>query len=352
MIFLKLENVKPGMFLGRSIYSQNQILLAEETQLTNKYISRLQELGVSGAYIANHISKDLEIYDVVANETRQKAIHLAKKTLTRIKKPEDITPAMKKAISRVVNNIIEDLLKNRDLTFNLYNIKTFDDYIFQHSVNVCLFSLVMGLARGYNEKKLLQLGIGAFMHDLGKLQVPETILNKPGRLTEEEFTFIQEHPTLGYEILKKSDEIDFVSSNILYQHHEKLNGCGYPKGVQGKSIHEYARIVAIADIYDAITSHRVYNKPMPNHEAIELLIAYASQELDEELVHLFLQHIPAFPLGTCVHLNNQSRGVVIEQNKGLPLRPLLMILEEKGREVKPYELDLTEEISLVIERTD
>lgn len=210
---------------------------------------------------------------------------------------------------------------------------------------------MMGIDRSYSEKRLLQLGVGAFLHDLGKLQIPLSILDKPSHLTKEEFNKVKEHPTLGYQILRESAMIDYVSANILYQHHEKLDGTGYPNHLTGHYIHEYARIVAIADIFDAITSKRVYSNAMPNHEAIELLLSYTSLQLDKDLVNLFLSHIPAFPLGTFVQLNNHMRGVVIAQNKGLPLRPILMMIEEEGQEVKPYELNLLQEFSLAIVKT-
>lgn len=351
MLFLKLENIKPGMILGQSIYQNNQVLLAKNMILTPYYISRFQELGISGVYIVNQMIADLEIRDVLSRETKQAAFYLIQKTLTQVKQPEDLTSSLRRSIQQVIITIIQELLSGDDLTINLYNIKTFSDYIFAHSVNVCLFSLITGIARGYNEKKLYQLGIGAFLHDLGKIHISPLILDKPDRLTQEEFTEIKRHPIHGYTILRDSEAFDFTSANILYQHHEKMDGSGYPRNCTRDHIHEYARIVAISDIYDAVTSSRVYSPAMPNHEAIELIMAYASQQLDKDLVQLFLCHIPAFPLGSYVHLNNQSRGVVIGQNEGLPLRPLLLILEEKGQEVRPYALDLTRELSLIIEKT-
>lgn len=348
MIYLQLENIKPGMILGQSIYQNNRVLLTKHSTLTSHYISRLKELGVSGVYIVNEWTKDLEIHDVVSRKTKEAAFNLVKKTLTTVKQPGDLTSSLSKSIRRVIYQMIQELLEADDLTINLYNIKTFSDYIFDHSVNVCLFSLITGIARGYHEKKLYQLGVGAFLHDLGKLQISPKILDKPERLTQKEFELIKKHPLVGYQILRESTAFDFTAANILYQHHEKLDGSGYPRNCPALHIHEYARIVAIADIYDAVTSNRVYSQAMPNHEAIEVIMAYASRELDKELVQVFLRHIPAFPLGSLVQLNNQSRGVVISQNEGLPLRPLLLIIEEGGQEVRPYELDLTWELSLVI----
>lgn len=351
MIYLKIENVKPGMLLGQSIYSNNQVLLTEKTMLTASYISRLKRLGISGIYIANHIDEDLQIYDIISRKTRREIASLAEKTLTQVKQPQDFTSSLSASIRNVIDTVIQELMSSNDLTINLYTIKTFSDYLFNHSVNVCLYSIIIGIARGYGEKKLMQLGVGAFLHDLGKLQIPTEILDKPSKLTAEEFKEIQLHPKLGYDILKKSGEIDYTSASVIYQHHEKLNGSGYPKQLDRDRIHEFSRIVAIADIYDAITSNRVYNKAMPNHEAIQLILSYASQELDEELVSLFLTYVPAFPLGTYAHLNNQLKGVVIGQNKEAPLRPLLLIDKEGEREVKPFELDLSKELALTIIKT-
>lgn len=348
MIFLNINNVKPGMLLGKPIYKGNQPLLTEKSILTDKYIHRLKTLGINGIYINNHVVDDIEINDVISQETKLKAYELAKKTLTHVEEPKDFTPALGKSIRKTINSMIEEILNCKELLLNLYNIRTFNDYIFDHSVNVCLYSLLTGVAIGYHQKKLEQLGMGAFLHDLGKMQIPLEILDKPGKLTDEEFKVIKEHPSFGYKILTKSNEIEYASAHIAYQHHEKLNGNGYPRGLNGSTIHEYSKIAAIADIYDAITSNRVYRKSLNNYEAIEIIMSYASSELDASLVKVFLRHVPVYPVGTLVQLNNKSRAVVIGQNRDLPLRPIIRVFEEEEREVKPYEINLAKVLELAI----
>lgn len=348
MIFLSLDNVKPGMILGKPIYIGSQPLLTENTILKANYLKRLFQIGVRGIYITNHLVDDIKINDLISQETKSLAVELAQKTLSFVDEPQAFTKALGQGIRKTVKKMIEEMLTNGELVLNLYNIKTFNGYIFEHSVNVCLYSLLTGIAMGYGMKKLEQLGIGAFLHDLGKMQIPLKILDKPGKLTEEEFNTIKEHSTHGYKILKKSQELDFVSAHIAYQHHEKLDGSGYPRGLQADHIHEFAKITAIADIFDAITSNRVYKKAMPNREAVEIITAYASKELDPDIVKTFLSHVPIYPVGTLVYLNNRCKGVVSGLNRDLPLRPLIRILEEGGEEVEPYEINLAKVLELAI----
>ena len=191
-----------------------------------------------------------------------------------------------------VCKMIDELMDVSDTMVNLQDLKSNDQYTFSHSVNVCVLSLITGISMKYGEEKLRELGIGAMLHDVGKTRIPSEILNKPGSLTAEEFDIIKKHTSYGYELLKKSKELSTYASYIALTHHERYDGEGYPLGLRGEELHEFARIVSIADVYDAITSDRVYKKRSNINEAVEYFV---------ELINEGFVEIPIFdPIGKLI----------------------------------------------------
>jgi HD-GYP domain-containing protein (c-di-GMP phosphodiesterase class II) len=218
-----------------------------------------------------------------------------------------------------------------------------DDYTFAHSVNVCVLSIISGIGLGYSISRLKELGVGAILHDIGKLKVPQELLKKPSQLTVEEFEEIKKHTIYGYEILKNNKKVSMVSAFIAFGHHERYDGSGYPLQLKGESIHHCARIVAVADVYDALTSDRVYRKKIKPHEAIEYILSLSAHHFDEEIVQSFIRFVAIYPVGTGVILNTKERGVVISENKDMPTKPVIRVVySEKGKKVsKYYEIDLS-----------
>jgi HD-GYP domain-containing protein (c-di-GMP phosphodiesterase class II) len=216
------------------------------------------------------------------------------------------------------------------------------------SLNVTTLSLIIGKRLGYKEDRLERLGLGAFLHDIGKVKVPNSILNKPGELTDSEFEEVKKHTIYGYEILKPQDSVPETSARIAYQHHERCDGSGYPKGITRRFIDEGSRIVAIADVFDSMINDRVYRPGIKVNEVIEYLYSTVTQnKLDREIVKMFLEIITPYPIGTKVKLSIGCEAVVVKINKDAKLRPVVKILNINSLN-EAIEVDLKKNLSIDI----
>lgn len=244
-----------------------------------------------------------------------------------------------------VTNILDNILENSGAAVNLINIKMFDDYTYTHSVNVATISLLIASKLGIDKKNLTELGIGALFHDIGKIRVPHKILNKNEKLSEEEFKIMKKHPEYVNEILKEQKGFSETGKVIAMQHHEKFDGTGYPYGVAGKEINYFARIVAIADVYDALTTDRVYRKAMLPYEAIRMILSWSGTQFDPELVGRLLNIISLYPPGSYVQLNTGEIGVVKRSEYGNFLKPEILIIRDKSGKIfkTPKEVKLVED---------
>jgi HD-GYP domain-containing protein (c-di-GMP phosphodiesterase class II) len=202
----------------------------------------------------------------------------------------------------------------------------------------------MGLTRD----QMIDLGVGAMLHDIGKTQIPMEILMKPGKLTDEEYALMKEHSLQGYQMLKDIPDIPLLSAHCALQHHERLDGSGYPRGLKGDEIHLYGKIVGIADVYDALTTNRVYRKAFLPHEALEYLFTSTGQ-FDSNLIAVFRDHVAIYPIGLIVTLSNGVKAVVVDINTKYPQRPIVRVLKNAdGQEIIPYEIDLSQDFSITV----
>jgi len=231
---------------------------------------------------------------------------------------------------------------------NLSDIRSFDEYTFCHSVNVAVISITIGMTLYYPRSKLLDLGLGVLLHDIGKTQISKDILNKPGKLTEEEFSLIKKHTWYGFDMLRSDPEIKITSSHVALQHHERIDGSGYPRQLKGRMIHEYARISAIADVFDALIHDRCYRPKLPVHEVYKYFVEQTYSQFDNYFLDHFIQKIALYPQGTKVLLNDGRSGFVIKQNN-IPTCPVIRLFWHYGKDLpKPVEVNLINEISLSI----
>lgn len=229
----------------------------------------------------------------------------------------------------VVSDMVDSIVANPDAMQWLTNLRNRDEYTAIHSMNVCIFALTFGRYLGFNEDELNELGIGALLHDIGKMCVPLEILNKEGKLTEEEIDIMRSHAEKGHEkLLQSKDELPESALLVAWSHHERKNGNGYPRQLSGESIHLFARIVSIVDVYDAITSDRVYHHGMNTMDALKHVFESRLEQFDTELVEEFIKCIGIYPIGSIVELNSQEVGIVISVAQGRRLTPIVMLVRD------------------------
>lgn len=234
----------------------------------------------------------------------------------------------------VSHTLIEEVLQAPDAIMNLMDIKSFDDYTFTHNVNVATISLLIGLTMGLSREDMEDLGTGGMLHDVGKLKVPLSILNKDGKLTDQEFAEMKSHPTYGYDILVKSKGISERARMIALQHHEKFQGGGYPKKLKGTEISLFARICAVADVYDALTTDRPYRVAMSPYEAMKILTAGMDNHFDPKVLGAFIRKFSLYPTGSLITLNDGSIALVLRNNPSSVIRPVLKIIfDSSGRRI-------------------
>jgi HD-GYP domain-containing protein (c-di-GMP phosphodiesterase class II) len=346
MRLISLSMLKPEMILAKSIYYRDNLVLREGTGNLERYVNSLLRLGIDYIYIDDNKSRGIEIPDAISEETRLMCKQVLRQTI------EDFatkTVIDIREVSSAVSSIIDGILENPDVQVSLNDIGATDEYTFSHSVSTTVYSLIIGNKLGYSRSMLEKLGTGAILHDMGKILLDNKIINKVGKLTEEEFEYIKTHTTRGYEALKKCVNLTELSRIISLYHHERMDGKGYPTGTPAAELHEFARIVAIADVYDALVSDRCYRRKWSSNQAVNYLVEHSETQFDLKLVSVLIKQIAIYPNGSMVRLSNQVVGIVREQNKNFPLRPFVRVIsDENGDEISPYEVDLMKVLSVTI----
>jgi len=244
--------------------------------------------------------------------------------------------------------IITDLLRaDSNMLLSLVHIFSYlgkqEDFLYAHSVNASILSTNLGLAHGYGRTELINLCMSALVHDIGYLKVPQDIINKPAKLTREEFDLVKKHTVYGVELLSKIGGIPECATEVVHQHHEKVDGSGYPTGKRRDEISNFAKIVAIAEVYEAITHPRPYRKEkIIPYQAVKTIVQKEKNSFEPEMVKVFLNSISPYPPGSFVLLNNGVIGRIFSVNKTHPLRPVVEIFfDSDGRPPeKPTRIDL------------
>lgn len=359
MRLVPIECVREGSFLAKTIFDENErVLLREGVILTENLINRIKLIPLYSIYINDEYS-DTVIDDIIKPELRQKCISTLKDTFKSIEKYSSQNTGNKSkvmgsflCINDLAQEIMDEILNSKNLMINLVDIKNSDNYTYQHSVNVAVLSLVLGTQLSLRRSELLDLCTGALIHDIGKVFIPKEILNKPSTLTTAEFSLIAEHTLKGYNYLKDSSDISSVPRIIVLQHHEKVNGRGYPENRESDKINKLAKITAICDVYDALTSDRPYRRAMLPSDALEYIMAHGGTHFDYDMVKAFSKIIVPYPQGTIVKLSNDDIGIVQETYVNFPLRPQVKILRSKNPTMINQCINLTESLSIVIKNIE
>ena len=346
MIDLPLKRLKPGMVTAQSIYnSSGANYLTRGTELTKQYIDRLRNLGVSNLHVVSTVvdEKLLPPEEILSEKTRALAVKRVYDVFQQIEQSGtfDLEP-LSKAAAAMVNDIME----RRGNLVQLTDIRVHDMYTFAHSVNVAMLSGLIGVLAGLTEKQLTELTLGALLHDLGKIAVPQEVLNKPGRLTKNEFDIIKHHPMAGFDkIMRMHLEDGAKLAVVALQHHEHMDGTGYPDGLAGEKIHLYGRISAIADVYDALTSTRPYKKAYSPAIAYNIMANCSAGQFDERLLKFFFANVAIYPVGAVLK-TTAGYGIVKEVQFGHTDRPrVIMFADASGQNLAhPYEEDLSMQV--------
>ncbi|HVA56014.1 MAG TPA: HD-GYP domain-containing protein [Gammaproteobacteria bacterium] len=231
--------------------------------------------------------------------------------------------------------LIDVAMANPAAALWLTNLETKHDYTVFHCLNVCILSIVFGLHLGLSNDSIADLALGALLHDVGKMRTPVSILDKPGLLTEDEFDIMKKHPVDGFNILRKDKNIPEKCLEIVQLHHERISGQGYPFGLKNDEIPVHVRIVAITDVYDDITSNRVYHEGVPPHTCLNMMFHWAPRDFGEDLMQEFIRCIGIYPIGSLVELNSNALGIVMSANPASRLRPIVMLIRDAAG--KPYD---------------
>ncbi|MEH7107849.1 HD-GYP domain-containing protein [Bacillus sp. JJ1764] len=360
MRLVSIGNCHPGMVVGKPIYTERgNVLIAAGVTLTNRIIHRLQQRNVSVLYIHDGLTDDLEIEDGIPIELRAEANIRIKETFDELVKGNSRDGKKIKHFNvdrllNVLDSLLNEVQRTKKVSKLLSDVYIHDDYTFAHCTNVTIYTFAMAMELKLTRGEMKAIGMGAMLHDIGKLHVPREILNKKGRLTAEEFDLIKKHTDFGWEILRNEPSIFTSSAICAYQHHEKLDGTGYPKGLKGEEISRFARHLAVADVFDALTSNRSYRKAMLPHEAMEILYAGTHSQFDPFYLKAFQKAVATYPVGVTVTLSTGETAVVSEYKFNVPDRPTVRVIKDPYGNIldQPYEIALSDQLNITITGCD
>jgi HD-GYP domain-containing protein (c-di-GMP phosphodiesterase class II) len=243
----------------------------------------------------------------------------------------------------LVEEISQSITRNPEAFLNLARLKTKDDYTYMHSVAVCALMIALGKQLGLTGQDLKDAGLSGLLHDVGKMMIADEVLNKPGKLTDEEFDIIKEHPRKGWEVLQGSSDITDIALDVCLHHHERVDGTGYPERISGEKLTLFARMGAVCDVYDALTSNRCYKNGWEPAETIRKMAEWRNGHFDEKVFQAFVKTIGIYPSGTLVRLKSGRLAIVIEQSGKSLLTPIVKsFFSTKSNEpIMPEMIDLS-----------
>ena len=246
-------------------------------------------------------------------------------------------------VEAVVGQMVSSVFRNQDAMLSLQRVRERDQYTYQHSVGVAVLLVVFAKELGVGRDTIQELGIGGLLHDIGKILVPEEILNKPGKLSDGEFDTMRRHVEFGVEILGKTPGVSPAAIAVVAQHHERADGAGYPHHLAGERISSYGQMASIVDVYDALTSDRVYHRGQEPTEVMRKLLEWSDHHFDPKLVHQFIRCVGIYPVGTLVRLLSGRLAVVVERGEKGPLFPTVCAVYDAARKqfIEPVDIDLS-----------
>ncbi|NMM61989.1 HD-GYP domain-containing protein [Clostridium sp. P21] len=348
MRFELVRNLKGDEILGKTLFDgYGKVLLPSGTKLNTPYINRIKQSGFYYIYI-----EDKELDDIKEDK---KIDQLKQSTIERL--PNVFTNIMQGNKDTVEESfkIVEDLAgyiaTEGDVNTNLYEISKYDNYTYIHCVDTAIMSIFLGRSLDLKIEDLTELGISAMLHDIGKIKISNEIINKKEPLTKQEFEEIKKHPVYGYRMLKEAGVDNKNILSAVVEHHERVNGKGYPLGISGDKVSDYAKIISVCDVFTALSANRSYRERYNPNEAYEYIISNGDIMFDTKIVEKFKENFFIYPLGCCVKLSNGIEGYVVKQNKYFPDRPVIRVNYDHitKEKINSYEIDLLTTFNTIIE---
>lgn len=309
MKYVFINNLKQGNILAKTIFDNDcNILLSANSRLTEQNIAGLEKLGFKGLYIYD-ASDDAQQIDLLSDETRQAAL----KSLKHMNIDDCLF---------IANTITNNILEKPEILYDLMNICSYDNGTYMHCINVAILATMIGVDLHLSNETLCKLSQAALLHDIGKTCINERMINKAGRLTDEEYSMMKRHAGYGYNILKKNDLISEEIRLGILHHHENEDGSGYPFGLKGDKIPLFAKIIHVADVYDAMISKRSYKNTINPADVLEYMMGNITV-FDISVIIALINCVTLYPIGTEVLLSDGNAGFIYKNIKGYPQRPLV-----------------------------
>ena len=338
--YMRTRQLKPGMKIDQSIVDRlGRNLITRGAILDEYIIESLLKLGIMNIYIQEGEADPEDEKVFISAEAQENIEKLYTEDRSKVSLSNSVRERISHGIQSIYNNtdtanlasttasITNDLLdaidQNNAIAIDIGELKTSDKYTFKHSVDVATIAMILAKQQNLPKQEIYEIGVAGLLHDVGKTKVPLEILNKPGRLDEEEFEIMRQHSVFGYRMVK--DKPDFspgVAMGVL-QHHEKINGSGYPMKVNEQQIHPYAKILSVADIYDALITERPYKQAFSQRDAVEMIMSM-THELDMKAMKSFLESMILYPVGSIVELSNGEKAKVVRNSPHYILRPTVV----------------------------
>lgn len=335
--YMRTRQLKPGMKIDQSVEDRlGRSLVSSGAILDDYIIQSLLKLGIMNVYIRIEIDDN----DLPVSSVAQKNIdRLFTDDRSKVKLSDSVRKRVSEGVQYIYNNtdsgqlasatnsIAKDLIdaidSNDAIAIDINELKTSDEYTFKHSVDVATISMILAKQLGLSQKEIYEIGVAGLLHDIGKTKIPPEILNKPGKLDDSEFAVMKQHSVFGYKMLRDNPEFSTEIPLAVLQHHEKMNGKGYPLGAAKPQITPYAKFLSVADIYDALVTERPYKKAFSQRTAVEIMMSMTN-ELDMTALKSFLESMILYPVGTVVELSNGEKAKVVKNNPHYILRPVVV----------------------------
>ena len=319
MRFVKVDELTPGMRVARDIIAnRNVVMITRGMVLSDTLIERLNKNGYMGLYISDAFSDELNMDEAIDPKLFNKGV-------------EAVEQQNLNVITDIATDIVVDISSRDNVCLDLFDLRSFDDYTFHHSVNVAVYSVIVGREMGLSSDDLNTLCLSAIVHDFGKTKVPSDIIKKPAKLTDEEYEEIKKHPRYSFDMIGEVPGISAKVKQAVLCHHENENGSGYPLGKAGDDIPLFSKIIHAADVFDALISRRSYKEAYSPADAFEYLRGGKGILFDEKIVDIMMRMIPAFPPGIDVVLSNDEKAMVLAHTDDA-MRPIVKMLDD-GRHV-------------------